>query len=231
MIVIAVANTKGGVGKTTITAALAVAAAGEGACVGVLDFDPQQSLSGWFERGETSDNLTVVAQAEYARSAVEQLDANDYDWLFIDSPPAFLTTVQDCIECADLVVIPLRPSMLDIISTQDAVLLAGDADTPFICVLNDVAPTERKGIEKSARDLLAKHKIPLAGTTLVHRASHVLGATVGKSAAEVNRGKDKKAAEEIGALWAEIKAAALRASAGQTCSSSATKPAKVAAHG
>jgi hypothetical protein len=35
--------------------------------------------------------------------------------------------------------------------------------------------------------------------------------TVGKTAAEVNGGKDEKAAEEIDKLWAEVKAAAIKA--------------------
>ena len=50
MIAIAVVNTKGGVGKTTLTTALAVRAAQESERVAVVDFDPQGSLANWWDR-------------------------------------------------------------------------------------------------------------------------------------------------------------------------------------
>ena len=45
--VITIAQRKGGAGKTTLAAQLAVAWARSGARVAVLDIDPQASLSGW----------------------------------------------------------------------------------------------------------------------------------------------------------------------------------------
>jgi chromosome partitioning protein len=45
--VITVAQQKGGAGKTTLTAQLAVAFAGDGQRVALIDIDPQASLAQW----------------------------------------------------------------------------------------------------------------------------------------------------------------------------------------
>ena len=210
MITIAVVNTKGGVGKTTISALLAVEAAKESGRVAMVDLDPQKSLAEWWKRRGSTDNPTIE-QGNYAQEAVEALAAKGFDWAFLDSPPAFIETVRDCVECADLAVIPLKPSMLDLVATQDAVMLAREASTPFLCVLNDVGPKERESVEKSSRNMLFTYTIPIADTTLIHRVPHVTGMTVGKSASEVNQGRDRKAVAEITSLWQEVKATAIKA--------------------
>ena len=48
-LVITIAQRKGGAGKTTLAAQLAVAWARQGARVGVLDIDPQGSLAAWVD--------------------------------------------------------------------------------------------------------------------------------------------------------------------------------------
>lgn len=210
MIIVAVVNTKGGVGKTTLSLALAVRASQDGARVRVIDLDPQRSMVEMFARrkAKPTDNPAVRA-GDSAADAVEAIKREGADWVFIDGPPAFLTVVQEAIEAADFTVIPIKPSMLDLLATQDAVTLAREAGAAFVCVLNDVQMREK--IADSARKTLDKAGVPVADIQMVHRVSHVMGATVGKSAAEVNGGKDKAAAEEIDALWREVKSAATKA--------------------
>ena len=72
-----------------------------------------------------------------------------------------------------------------------------------------MGPTEK--VVESAHKFLFSHDVPIADTAIVHRVSHITAMTVGKSAAEVNNGKDAKAAAEIDALWSEVKAAATKA--------------------
>ena len=209
MIVIAVVNSKGGVGKTTLASALAVRASRDSKRVAMVDLDPQKSLVEWWKRRGKTGNPAIFEGARTAAEAREALEQTGWDWVFLDGPPAFLTAIQEMIQNADFVIIPIKPSMIDILATQDAVAMAREAGARFTVVFNDVGPRERV-IEK-ARELLLSFEVPIANTAVTHRASHITGMTVGKSAAEVNGGRDATAAEEIDALWREIKAAATKA--------------------
>ena len=131
-----------------------------------------------------------------------------WDWVFLDGPPNFLTVIDEMIKAADFVLIPVKPSMIDILATQDAVAMAREADATFAVVFNEVGPRER--IVDKARELLFSVDVPILDTAIVRRTSHITGMTVGKSAAEVNGGKDTAAADEIDALWREVKAAPTR---------------------
>src|SRR5262245_6117432 len=102
MITIAVVNSKGGVGKTTLAAALSVHAAQEEGVkrrVGIVDLDPQQSLAQWWQRRGHPENQpgspTILAGTDSAVEAVERAtESGLYDLLFLDGPPAFLEMMQ-----------------------------------------------------------------------------------------------------------------------------------------
>lgn len=206
MIVLAVCNTKGGVGKTTLTASLAVRAAQESKRVALVDLDPQGSLAGWWDRRGRSDNPTVMRDVDTASEAVERLEMDGWDWVFIDTPPAFLQLLSDTIDVADLVIIPIKASALDVAASQDAVVMAREAGRPHLVVLNDVE--SRWKSTNDVRDYLLASDVPIAETAITHRVSYLASMTVGKSAAELNKGKDKAATEEIESLWQEVKTAA-----------------------
>jgi chromosome partitioning protein len=207
MITIATVNSKGGVGKTTLSAALAVRAARDSPMVAMVDLDPQKSLIEWWQRRGATDNPTIFGGVDEAADAVERAGLAGYEWLFLDCPPAFLQVIQDSVDVADFVLIPIRPSMVDLTATQDSIAIARDAGKSYLCVFNDVVKTDKT--LDSAREFLRKFNVPAAKTTVIHRIAHVAGMTVGKSAAEVRGGKD--AAKDIDDLWQEVKAAALKA--------------------
>lgn len=209
MITIAVVNGKGGVGKSTLASALAVRASKESKRVAMVDLDPQRSLVEWWQRRGRTDNPTIFENAASAVDAVEALQLDGWDWVFLDGPPAFISVMEDMIQAADFALVPVKPSMIDLLATQDAVNLSREAGRKFLVVFNDVGPRER--VVDGARAVLANADIPIAGTQITHRVSHITGMTVGKSAAEVNGGRDTAAAQEIDNLWKEVKAAALKA--------------------
>jgi chromosome partitioning protein len=209
MITVAVVNSKGGVGKTTLSAALAVRAARESKRVAMVDLDPQKSLVEWWKRRGRTDSPQIFEGADTAADAVEALALDGWDWVFLDGPPAFLTVIQEAIEAADFTLIPVKPSTIDLLATQDAVALAREAGAAYLCVFNDVGPKEK--VVDKAREVLFNFEVPIAKTEIVHRTSHIVSMTVGKSAAEVNNGRDEKASAEIEALWQEVKAAATKA--------------------
>jgi chromosome partitioning protein len=106
----------------------------------MVDLDPQRSLAAWWNRRGRNDNPRIFTGAETATDAVEALELDGWDWVFIDTPPAFVATIQDAIERADLAVVPLRASALDLIASEDAVVMAREAGTPHLCVINDAEP-------------------------------------------------------------------------------------------
>jgi chromosome partitioning protein len=213
MITIAVAGSKGGTGKTTLSAALAVRAAQDGKRIALVDLDPQKSLVQWCQRrGVAADDerFCIFTGVDTAADAVERADLTGWDWVILDGPPAFIQVMKDMIEIADFTLIPVKPSMLDLLATQDAVALAREAGAAFLVVVNDAGANELKVVE-STREFLLNYGVPIADVPIVHRVSHITAMTVGKTAAEVNGGKDAKAAAEIDALWAQVKAAATKA--------------------
>ena len=213
MIVIAVVNSKGGVGKTTLASALAVRAAQDSPRVAMVDLDPQCSLVEWWKRrGGTGDSPTIFQGVDSAREAVERAQLDGWDFLFLDGPPAFLVTVQEMVEAADLSLIPVKSGIVDLMATQDVIALARDAGADFLCVFNDCEPAKRgqpDQLTAKGRGYLLANGVPIADTQIAHRVSHIHGLNLGKSAAEM---RDKAASDEINALWREIKAAAVKAS-------------------
>ena len=122
MLKIGVINTKGGVGKTTLSCALAVRASQDSKRIAMVDLDPQRSLIEWWKRRGKTDNPTAYDGVDTPADAVERLEQTGLaDIVFFDGPPAFITLMQEVVEVADFVLIPVKASMLDLLSTQDAV--------------------------------------------------------------------------------------------------------------
>jgi chromosome partitioning protein len=208
MITIAVVNSKGGVGKTTLSAALSVhAAQTENAKrrVAIVDLDPQQSLAKWWARRGSPegqpDSPTILSGVDSAVEAVERANESGlYDILFLDGPPAFLETMAEMITAADFTLIPMKASLVDLLASEDAVVLARERAGGFLVVFNDVGAKE-KAVEK-ARAILFNSDVPIAETQVRHLAAHVAGMNKGKSGAEVKGGHE--AGSDISALWAEV---------------------------
>ena len=140
-----VAQQKGGAGKSTLAAHLAVAWMLSGKSVALVDIDPQGSLSRWFEtRAETlgadKTGLTFEQVTGWrTQKAVETL-AKDHDVVVIDSPPHAETEAKIAIRTADLVVVPSQPSPLDVWATLPTLEVAAKEKSPVMIALNRVPP-------------------------------------------------------------------------------------------
>lgn len=203
MRVVGFLNSKGGVGKSTLCSAVAVRAAEDSRRVCIVDLDPQESIADWWRRRGMPDNPSLRSGEVRASEVVEALAADGWDWVFLDGPPGALLVTDDAIKVSDLVVIPLRASSLDLLASQDAVKLCQDAGSPFMIVINSCKGGAKDKLADDARATLRANKIPVANTAVTQRVAFVTAMTRGKTGAE----KDAAAAEEIDALWREIKAA------------------------
>src|SRR5271157_735020 len=116
MRIIAVSCRKGGVGKSTIAANLAAQLDGRGLTVRLLDTDPQRSLCQWAGMGSGLLSRIVepldTKSPERFKAAV--IDGAKVDRVIIDTPPGFADPALLACLLADLVLLPVGPSPLDI---------------------------------------------------------------------------------------------------------------------
>lgn len=207
MHVVGFLNSKGGPGKSTLCSAIAVRAAQDSRRVCIVDLDPQASVSDWWCRRGSPDSPTLFKGADRASDAIEALERDGWDWVFLDGPPGSLLVTEDAISVSTLVVIPMRASGLDLIASQDTVRLCQDAEVAYLVVINSVRGGDRDKLRDAARSTLFGSQVPVAETAVSQRVAYVTAATAGKTGAE----KDAAAAQEIDQLWHEIKSATIKA--------------------
>jgi chromosome partitioning protein len=193
------AASKGGVGKTTLTSALAVEAAKK-LHVGLYDLDPQQSLARWHELRDDGDRISII-EARSTEEALAVATEQGCDLLIIDTPPALMLAIQPAIEVADLVVIPCKPSPIDVESIDPTVELAQTAGRPFVFVVNMVPTQGGAGLTKGTREFL-KFNGDVMPQAVSQRLPYTAAMASGQSGPEVER--DKKCAGEIQTLWRAI---------------------------
>lgn len=203
--IITIAQQKGGAGKTTLAAHLALAWAAQGRRVAVIDIDPQASLSSWFrlrqERRQTGQHAIEVAAITGWRVTGEaERCARTHDVVIVDSPPHAATEARIAVRAGSLVVVPVQPSPMDLWATRATLELARSEHVPALLVLNRVPP-RAKLTEAMMREFLALDA-PLAATQIGNRVALAAALAEGKGIFEAAPGS--RAAEEIAALAAEV---------------------------
>lgn len=146
--VIAIAGQKGGAGKTTVAAHLAIALSQRGKRVAVIDIDPQGSLSAWYNIREARfgvgyTGITFLTAAGWrVANEVARLKIH-HDVIIIDSPPHVETDAKTAIRAADLVVIPVQPSPMDLWATKATLELIAKERKKYCLLLNRVSPNSK----------------------------------------------------------------------------------------
>jgi len=203
--VVAIAQQKGGSGKTMLAAQLAVALAADGDRVAVLDIDPQGSLTVWTKLRSTAakatNAVTGAAVSGWRLTAeLEKLRAG-HDIVLIDTPPVIDSDARRAIRAADLVLIPLNPAPPDLWAAEGTLKLAAEEKRPVALVFNraPAASRLRKRLEAeiNARGLL------LLDSALANRAGYANAFADGLGVTEA--GPTTQAAEELRALASALK--------------------------
>ena len=121
---IAFLTKKGGVGKTTLAASVAVAAANDGEKVIALDLDPQALLLGWGQRRAAANapNKVLIEPLEHERlpmlhAILEGLAGVGFTLAVFDTAGADNAATRLVAEAADLCLLPARPTVMDVEST------------------------------------------------------------------------------------------------------------------
>ncbi len=148
--VVCVAQQKGGSGKTTIAVNLAVEFQRRGMTVALLDTDPQGSLGRWFmarrDHPGASGMEFSTASAWGVGYECEKLKKLA-DVVIIDTPPKVDADLRPALREADLVLVPVAASMVDLWATDGVFDLIGREGRRAVIVLNRVKAGTRLGLE------------------------------------------------------------------------------------
>jgi chromosome partitioning protein len=200
--VIAVVAQKGGAGKTTIAAHLAVRASQvRRSAVILADTDPQGSLSQW-RRARKDDSLVLEApRLEELVADPVSLRRRGAELVMIDTPPALTKEIEQVIALADLVLVPVRPSPHDLRAIGATVELIRRARKRFVFIVNGAAP--RAKITAEAVAALSEHG-PVAPVILYQRIEYAASMIDGRTVLET--APSGRSAQEISELWRYISA-------------------------
>jgi len=172
--VVAIANTKGGVGKSTLAGNLAWALATEtGRRVLLVDADPQASVTKWFDlaTGELPLDRTQLTTARVLQQQLPRL-RQSYDLIIVDCPPMQTDVTAAAVTQADLGLIPVLPSPLDVLAYSELVPLLRQAQgvNPALTlrlVINQLAP--RTALAREVHETLADADIAVIPTYIHDR--------------------------------------------------------------
>ena len=143
--VIAFSNQKGGSGKSTLSANIAVLWSNSGYKVAVIDADPQKSLTYWLserKRYYGDDDIGIDVYNFDIRSLSEEVKKikRRYDFIIIDSPPAITFETIQIIKASNGIFVPVQPSPLDLMATLPFLQIAREEKKKPLIILNRVMP-------------------------------------------------------------------------------------------
>ena len=209
--IVAVANQKGGSGKTTVSMQLAGAIARRGNKVLVVDADPQGTATRWAASAEDEHPFPAsvvglsAASAKVHREVKKFID--DYNYIIIDCPPAADSPVpQSALLIADLVLVPLIPSPLDMwaaVGIRQVIANVSDLNEGLKSrlVLNQCQPNTT--LTQETLEVLPEFGIELANAQLRHRQVYRQSAVFGQTVHDFG-GKASAAIEEMENLTNEV---------------------------
>jgi chromosome partitioning protein len=182
--IIAVGNLKGGTGKSTVAVNLACCLA-ERQTVALVDADPQGTAAAWLRHGAAKgmpSSLDVVARPVSASLGSEPWQAEmcarryHYDRIVIDLPPQKGEAFQAALRVADLLVVPVTPSAVDLHATAQALAvlhrMREAREGRPACLMVPSRVDKRLAQGRKAGALLQKMGCEV-GSALAQRASHI----------------------------------------------------------
>ncbi|HEX2562030.1 ParA family protein [Phenylobacterium sp.] len=197
----AVIALKGGSGKTTLATHLALAAHLRGVDTLLADSDPQKSAQDVLSAREDPGPECVVVSGATLLNTQFAAEGLGKQLLVIDTPAGQVEDVSEAIVLADLAIMVVRPTLLDLAGLVRTLTIVRRLGKPSAVILNQ-APVAREGVESPLVKRILKGleymQAPMAPVILRSRASYQTALERGRSAEETS---DRAAAKEVAELW------------------------------
>ncbi|MEP0548310.1 MAG: ParA family partition ATPase [Rhodothermales bacterium] len=205
--VIAVLNTKGGAGKSTLATNLARAFQRDGRSVLIVDSDPQGTARDWRETGGDIDLPAVFGVDRPTLDIDIPKVAHAFDVIVIDGAAKMTKMAVSAIKAADLVLIPVQPSAADLWAVNDLVdmiearqqLTDGRPRAAFVINRQILGTRLAGGVD----EVLASYGVPVLESRTSQRVAYSEAMAAGLTVLDYE--PDGKAADEIRSLYNELK--------------------------
>ena len=212
--IIAIANSKGGVGKSTLAVHLAAWLHEQGHSVTLADCDTQQSSSEWVREAMPGVKAVRLANPDVILNELPQL-CQEADFVVADGPGSNTETSRALLLRADLAIVPCKASMLEVRALAKATEVLRQAQDiragkpAAVIVLSMVGRNYR--LTQDMKEAAAALDLPMSSTAMILRQIYAdapgQGAVVWKLGA-----RGQEAAHEVDQLFREILPDAVRGS-------------------
>jgi chromosome partitioning protein len=192
MKVLSLLSRKGGSGKSTLAVHWAVEAEKIGQRVVLVDMDPQQSISSWFNKRSATTPLLLQSSVASLKEHLAACRDDGIDLAIIDTVPDIDTKAVHAARISDLVVIPTRPSVLDLEAIGGSVELVQALGKRAVLILTQTPP--RSSVTSEAITALENYGLPICPVQIVNRLTFSRALIDGRVAGEIES-KGKAAAE------------------------------------
>ena len=189
---IAIFSGKGGVGKSTLSAILAVAAQDSI----LIDCDPQASVSHWGDvRGGEPEVLSIPPTR-----LKKTLTKLNHQYVLVDTPGALVSGTLDALKQMDLILIVSPTDTFELAALNDTLNTAEVAQVPIALLVNRLHPQAKA---ETALEILSELELPICPIVIRERALHKHALIEGKTC--LDQDSMGIASIEINAVWQWIK--------------------------
>jgi len=207
--IILIGSQKGGCGKSTTTASICAALAGQGKDIVLVDADRQATAANWANDRQQEENLPPVhciQKYDNIRPTLIDLDKR-YEYVVVDAAGRDSRELRTGMTAAHILIVPFRPSQPDLDTLpymQEVITQAQDLNPDLqvfgLLTMNPTNPSVHE--EAEAREYFKEFPIiqPLA-TMIYDRKVYRDSMSVGRGVTEMN---NPKAKAEIETLLGEI---------------------------